>query len=239
MTVETASPRAAGWPSARRFEPTAPYWLAMLLASAFGTNLGDYLAHLLPWGLAGSAAAALAATAALVLFDRAAPSLASFWVAIVLLRALATNIGDYLSDEMKIGGLTASLAFGAATLLAGRFTSSGRSPDVDLRYWLAMALGGVFGTVAGDYAAHGVGLALATIALAALLVAAIMVREKAAPLAALGYWAVVLAERAAGTPLGDLFASRRGFHLGLPLAMAITGGALVVTLVAWRAFRRR
>ena len=50
-------------------------------------------------------------------------------------------------------------------------------------------------------------------------------------MALLGYWIVVLIERTAGTPEGDLFAEERGLGYGLPVAMAITGGVLVLALI--------
>ena len=99
-----------------------------------------------------------------------------------------------------------------------------------------MALGGAFGTVAGDAASHAVGLGVATVALAALLALAIAARSAFASSALIGYWIVVLAERAAGTPAGDLLAETRGIGLGLPVSMAITGGLLIVALALRRRF---
>jgi uncharacterized membrane-anchored protein len=230
MSQDIAAPRAAMLSSARALAPSPAYWGAMLAASALGTNLGDFGADFGSLGLIGSAGWAALAALAVMVADRLWPREALFWIAIVLLRALATNIGDFLTDDLAIGRPSSSLLFGAATLGAGWLTARGRSPRIDARYWLAMGLGGVFGTVGGDMVSHAVGLPLAAAGLGALVVAAIVAREAAAPLASLGYWAIVLAERAAGTAVGDLLAETRGLGLGLPVAMATTGALLALAL---------
>ena len=54
----------------------------------------------------------------------------------------------------------------------------------------------------------------------------------------LSYWVVVLAERTAGTPVGDGLASRNGAGLGLPAATACTA-ALFAAALLWRERGRR
>jgi uncharacterized membrane-anchored protein len=121
-----------------------------------------------------------------------------------------------------------------ATLAAGFFTLSpsagAPSPLIDLRYWLAMGIGGVFGTVFGDLISHTIGMFPALIILGACLLVVILVRGALAPTSMLAYWCIVLAERAAGTPAGDCFASRRGLGLGLPVALLCVGAGLVAAL---------
>jgi uncharacterized membrane-anchored protein len=129
-----------------------------------------------------------------------------------------------------------------ATLVAGFFTlapfAGAISPLIDLRYWLAMGIGGVFGTVFGDLASHTIGMFPALIALGLGLIVVIFVRGALAPTSMLGYWCVVLAERAAGTPAGDWFASRRGLGLGLPVALFCTGTLLILTLWLYQHTKR-
>jgi uncharacterized membrane-anchored protein len=69
----------------------------------------------------------------------------------------------------------------------------------------------------------------------ALLIAA---RGSFAPASILLYWCAILAERCAGTAAGDTIASHRALGLGLPVAIACTGGLLIVALLA-RARRAR
>jgi uncharacterized membrane-anchored protein len=56
---------------------------------------------------------------------------------------------------------------------------------------------------------------------------------------ALGYWCIVLAERAAGTPAGDWFASRRGLGLGLPIALLCVGAGLIAALWLYQRTKRQ
>jgi uncharacterized membrane-anchored protein len=218
---------------ARALQPTIAYWFAMYAASALGTNIGDYWSDGLGLGLSLSFASLALISVLLIGLDRAVARRTEivFWLAIVVLRAMATNIGDFLHDDLGLSRQVTAPALGVLTLAAGYLTLGANSPRVDARYWFAMALGGAFGTVAGDFASHTVGLPLAALLLALALVAAVAARPAAAGV--MSYWAVVLVERAAGTPAGDWLAEERGLGLGLPVAMAITGAAFVGA-VAWR-----
>ncbi len=234
MSNQALTPSAsATWPPARAFEPTASFWFAMYAASALGTNLGDYWADALSLGLAASFVSLAVISALLIAVDRrfGVTTELCFWVAIVVFRAMATNVGDFLTDDLAIARPISGAILCVATLAAGWLTLGSGTPRIDARYWLAMFFGGAFGTIAGDFASHAVGLPVAAAGLAALLVVAVLARAALAPAGLLGYWVVVLIERTAGTPAGDLFAEERGLGYGLPIAMAITGGVLVLALV--------
>ena len=231
----------------RALNATPAYWLSMFAASALGTNLGDFWVGELSFGR-GMSFASLAALSVLAIWtDRndgrrgeaafwVSRGEAAFWVAIVALRAAATNLGDFLTHDLAFGFVTVTIVLGVATLVAGAFTridpAKGNSPTIDIRYWVAMLIAGVFGTVGGDLAAHWMGLAAAAFALGGLLVLLIALRDRFAPVSVIAYWCVVLAERSAGTPAGDALASHRAAGLGLPMAMACTGGLLLAGLLA-------
>jgi uncharacterized membrane-anchored protein len=225
---------------ARALGSSPTYWFSMFAASALGTNLGDFWIDGLSLGKWTSFASLAAIALLAMLGDRWAGrrSNAAFWLAIVVLRAAATNVADFLTVDLKLGFAATSLILGAATLLAGYFTNTGgarsTTPTVDARYWMAMLVAGVFGTVAGDMASHMVGLFAAAGGLCLTLVIVIGLRSWLAPASAMAYWCIVLAERCAGTPVGDGLASRHGVGLGLPVAMACTGGLLIAGLLADR-----
>jgi uncharacterized membrane-anchored protein len=234
-----ASPRPAtpnpGF-EARALDPSPAFWFAMFAASALGTVLGDFWAEGLRLGLVLSFGSLIVISALLIFGDmRMGLEIEAFyWLAIVVLRAAATNVGDGLIHILGLTLVVASLVTGVATLAAGYFTippsAAAPSPRIDLRYWGAMFLGGVFGTVAGDLAAHSFGMFPALVVLGVALVVVIVARSSVAPTAMIGYWCIVLAERAAGTPAGDWFASRRGLGFGLPVALACTGAVLLMAL---------
>jgi uncharacterized membrane-anchored protein len=222
---------------ARALAATPRFWLVMFTASAFGTNLGDFWVDGL--GLDGpvSFLILLAICGLCIVADRrlAARSELAYWAGIVLLRAAATNLGDIITHDLAISYAAAAVVLGCATLQAGRTTRDGGagSPLIDLRYWGTMGIAGVFGTIAGDLTSHHLGLYLASVLLVAILVMALAVRTMRSPAMLLAYWAVVLIERAAATPVADSIESHRALGLGLPVALLCTGGAFLAAMM-WR-----
>jgi uncharacterized membrane-anchored protein len=223
----------------RAMDVTSDYWFAMLAASAFGTNAGDLWAEVLFPGRIASLASLLCICVAAVWYHRraAARTEAGYWVAIVAMRAAATNLADILTHDLALSYVLAAVLLGVLTLVAARFTdpdfSRSGSPRVDGAYWAAMFIAGVFGTVAGDLIHHNIGLYNASAALCLLLAALIVARETTAPVSMLLFWSIVMAERCAGTAVGDALASRHAVGLGVPIASACTRiGALVLSRLA-------
>ena len=220
-----------------------PYWFAMLIASALGTNVGDLWAQIVFSGRLTSLASLLAICAVAVWYDRRAAALteAGYWVAIVAMRAAATNLADILTHDLALGYVLVSVVLAVLTLVAARFTSPdlarGGSPRVDGAYWIAMFIAGLFGTVCGDLIHHNIGLYAASAALCLVLAALILLREAYAPASVLLYWSIVMAERLAGTAVGDALASRRAVALGIVLATVCTSLLMVVAL--WSRARLR
>jgi uncharacterized membrane-anchored protein len=220
----------------RAMDVTYAYWFAMLAASALGTNLGDLWAEVLFPGRFSSLASLLAICALAVWYDRraAARTEVGYWIAIVVMRAAATNLADIITHDLAMNYVLASGLLAGLTLVAARFTRPdpvrGGSPLVDAAYWVAMFVAGLFGTVAGDFIHHSIGLYAASGLLCLALAGFIGARDVTASASMLLYWAIVMAERCAGTAVGDALASRRGVGLGVLIATvcttAITLGAL-------------
>jgi uncharacterized membrane-anchored protein len=234
---QAAAPRALG--------ATPTYWFSMFAASALGTNLGDFTVDTLSLGRTLSFAVLAAIVAAAVAGDSryARRTEGFYWLAIVALRAAATNVGDLLTHDWGVSYLGATIALGIVTLVAGSFTrieaARSNSPLIDGRYWTAMLVAGIFGTTGGDMASHTFGLYVAAAALCAAAILVLTIRYKFAATSALAYWCVVLAERCAGTPVGDALASHRAVGLGLPLAMTCTVSLLAIGLLVRGRERRR
>lgn len=220
----------------RAMDVTNAYWFAMLAASALGTNLGDLWAEMLLPGRFTSLASLLAICIVVVLYDRrvAARSEAGYWVAIVVMRAAATNLADIITHDLAMNYTLASVLLAGLTLVTARSTRPdpvrGGSPLVDGAYWGAMFVAGLFGTVAGDLIHHTIGLYTASGLLCLALAGLIVGRNFTASGSMLLYWAIVMVERCAGTSVGDALASRRAVGLGVPIASictaALTMGAL-------------
>ena len=151
------------------------YWTAILLASVFGTNLGDFYAHTTHLGIVGGLLV-LALLAAVVFTSESVIDAGSemyYWLVIVIIRTGATNIADYcmyrlhVPGVLLITGLVALLAlFSWATQLQRTATLAVEAlPSTGTAYWLAMLSAGVFGTVAGDFSEEGMGERVAALVL--------------------------------------------------------------------------
>ena len=137
----------------------ARYWVAISIASVFGANMGDLVSHDLHLGhwrglpvLAGLFALVLLGERRRVLFGEA-----WYWVAIVLLRTAATNLGDLATHDFRADPVLAMVCLLAA--LAG-FVAAGRRglaggaggavrPAGDGWYWAAMLTAGTLGNGGG------------------------------------------------------------------------------------------
>jgi uncharacterized membrane-anchored protein len=221
------------------------YWLAILLASVFGTNLGDLYAHESGLGI-GLGLLLLAVLAGLAFMgerrDRR-PHEAWYWLVIIIIRTGATNIADWLAFRVRVPPV--ALGFGLLLLLAGlawrthRVARTGPNPDHRLpatneAYWAAMLTAGVLGTILGDDASHAIGEGPASIGLGLLLGLVLLVtRGKVRSI--FTYWGTVAVARTAGTAIGDWLAENRIISIGLPLSTLLTGIAFVAVLLLWRA----
>ena len=218
----------------RSMDTAHAYWPAMLAASALGTNAGDLWAGPLLHGRPSSLGVMLALCAAAVWHDRARGTRteAGYWAAVVAMRAAATNLADLLMETGFGHGSAAILLWGvtvAAACLTRPGSGRGGSPLVDGRYWAAMFAAGLFGTVTGDLLQHVLGIYTASTVLCLTLAGLILARGAASRPIVL-YWAIVMAERCAGTAVGDALASHQAVNLGLPLACVCTGGATLLLL---------
>ena len=225
------------------------YWTAILLASVFGTNLGDYYAHTAHLGIV-KGLLVLAVLAALIFVAERliqAGGEVYYWLVIIIIRTGATNIADYLMyrlrvrDVLLITGLVAFIAlFGWATrMMRTEDLTLKTLPGTGVAYWLAMLGAGVFGTVAGDFSEDGMGEGIAALALAVLFCAVLFFTYRHASRWIAVYWTTVAVARTAGTAIGDWFAEGKALHIGLPLSTLLSGTLFLAVLVLWRSSKPR
>jgi uncharacterized membrane-anchored protein len=224
------------------------FWWALCLASIFGANMGDFFAHNLGLGhVAGLPFLAIAFAVILVLerFDRLAHEV-HYWLAIVVVRTAATNLADFFSGDMHLPRpwVMATLAVVLAIMVAMLFSAGGRSEQnvrgrgilvlrADTAYWTGMLVAGTLGTVIADYLSHNLHLGddVASILLSFALAVFFATGRKGLIWWPPFYWATVIMVRAAGTAVGDYFASRG--MLGLPLSTFASGVAFLALLFFW------
>ena len=220
----------------------ARYWAAILIASTCGTNLGDLIPKMLGLEVFPGLLMCLVLFGLLMGVERSLKigSELFYWVAILVVRAAATDIADALADKTALGALGATGLLAAVMVLLvaahhryARGTGVDRMPDVDGMYWLTMLMAGALGTVGGDYVAHSLGahhtgLLPSELIASVVLVAILIARTRLA--GAWLYWAAIVTVRWWGTNMGDFFAHK----YSLQGSGAVSFIALFLLLTMWR-----
>ena len=214
------------------------YWLALCLASIFGTNTGDFVAGYLHLGHLAGLPWLLAAFVLILVLERVSPVKTPlwFWAAIITMRTAATNVGDAFHDFRMGFGISVPVMlvlFVLSVALYARLTPTRAPGDDTVRvnawYWIAMMVAGVLGTVGGDAAARHLSNPVTAVIFFAVAWGAIAwLGRRGVLLLAVAYWAVVALIRTAGTAGGDTIA-----HLiGLAPSTVVTGAIFLVLVVA-------
>jgi uncharacterized membrane-anchored protein len=238
----------------RRNLPTidAGYWAAIVAASICGTNTGDLAAGPLGMGhvrgIIPLTAIFLAVIWAEKLLDLT--TVAFYWLAIIVLRTMATNIADFATHDLKLSyAVFVPLlgAFMAVMISADRFrtdTPPQRSaasfsalPNADWSYWIVMLAAGVLGTALGDWLADaGPGVYWASLISMLLFVGAVWAAYQYG-LSKAWYWIAIAACRTWGTDLGDmlvaLFRSATSRPVALWVSTAISAALLTGVIYFW------
>lgn len=226
------------------------YWAALILASVFGANTGDFFADALHLGhLRGLPVLAVLFTLAILAerFDRLRHYV-YFWFVIVVIRTSATNIGD-IAHDLRLYAPYVILALATcllAVVMCWRAVFMARlknNPDgsgsiivTNSAYWLSMLLAGTLGTVIGDYFSFGLHLFpfRATLVLGGTLALTFIACRRGLTgrhINILFYWLTIVLIRSAGTSLGDFCAA----ELHLPVSTLLSGLAFVALLLFWKA----
>ncbi|MGY0574562.1 COG4705 family protein [Bradyrhizobium sp. RDM12] len=231
-------------------EVTAIFWAIKILSTTVGETGADYLAvHV---GLGASLTAicmsGLLAAALLLQLGRRAYVPWIYWLTVVLVSIVGTQLTDLLTDKLEISLYFSTAAFACA--LAATFaiwfgverTLSIRSIVTtrrELFYWTAILFTFALGTAAGDLAteALGLGFQLGVVTFGALIVAvALSYTIGANPV--LTFWFAYILTRPLGASLGDLLSQSReygGVGLGT-IQTSIAFLTVIVGLVAWVTF---
>lgn len=168
---------------------------------------------------------------------------AIFWVTKLLTTAMGESSSDFLVRAMPP---ELAVLLGAAGLTVALILQLRAPRYVPWRYWLAVAMVGVFGTMAADVVHVGLGIpyTVSTVAFAITLGATLWLWHRTegtlsihsirTPRREWFYWATVMATFALGTAAGDLLAVR--LHLGYLAAGVVFTALLLVPAVGYRWF---
>jgi uncharacterized membrane-anchored protein len=166
-----------------------------------------------------------------------------FWVIKVLCTTVGETAADFLNVNLNFGLTGTSIVTGLLLVLAMvvQFRADRYVPS---RYWLAVALVSVFGTLVTDNLTDSLSVPLeaSTLIFGVLLAVTFLLWYRSegtlsihsilTPRREAYYWLAILFTFALGTATGDLMAEVLG--LGYLVTGAIVGGLIAVTALGWR-----
>jgi uncharacterized membrane-anchored protein len=235
-------------------EVTLVFWVVKIMSTTVGETGADYLAVHVGLGTAVTGVIMVALLLAALLLQLGMPRYVPwiYWLTVVLVSIVGTQITDALTDGLGISLYTSSGVFAVA--LAATFAVWYRTERTlsihtifttrrELFYWAAILLTFALGTAAGDLATEELGLGFNVGVLAfGGLIALIGSAYYFGGNAVLTFWLAYVLTRPLGASLGDLLSQARAYGgLGLGTVYTSVGFLTVivvlVALLSWDAQR--
>jgi uncharacterized membrane-anchored protein len=231
-------------------EVTLIFWTIKILSTTVGETGADYLAVHVGLGanltMAFMCALLLAALLLQLSTKRYVPWI--YWLTVVLVSVVGTQITDFLTDKLKISLYVSTAAFACALLATfavwygTEHTLSIRSITTrrrELFYWAAVLLTFALGTAAGDLATEALGLGFQLgVVVFAVLIGFVAVFYQLDTNPVLSFWLAYILTRPLGASLGDLLSQSRNYG-GVGLGTIHTSLAfltVIIALVVWVTF---
>lgn len=253
--VPGTSPAAAARSDAARLLNKVPavtlaFWVIKLMSTTVGETGADYLAVHVGLGsfVTGGIMISLLVCALLLQLQSRRYVPWTYWLTVVLVSVVGTQITDGLTDGLGISLYASTTAFSIAlaavfavwywrerTLSIHTIVTRRR----ELFYWAAILFTFALGTAAGDLAteALGLGFRLGVLSFGALI-AVIAIAYRLGANSVLTFWLAYILTRPLGASLGDLLSQAPAYG-GLGMGMigtSITFLAVIVALVAFVTF---
>ena len=224
-------------------EVTLAFWVIKIMSTTVGETGADYLAVHVGLGTAVTSGITVSLLLVALLLQlrtrRYVPWI--YWLTVVLVSIVGTQITDLLTDKLGISLYASTAAF--SVVLAATFAVWHRTERTlsihtivttrrELFYWAAILFTFALGTAAGDLAteALGLGFNVGVVAFGALI-AAIAAAYYLGANAVLTFWLAYILTRPLGASLGDLLSQARAYG-GLGLGTVYTSFAFLTVIVA-------
>jgi uncharacterized membrane-anchored protein len=235
-------------------EVTVYFWVIKVLCTTVGETASDYLASNVGLGLTNTTFITSALLIATLVFQFRArkyiPGI--YWLGIVLISVVGTQITDNLTDNAGVSLVTTTIVF--SVVLAGVFGAwyaSERTLSIhtiyttrrEAFYWLTVLFTFALGTAAGDLTAErlNVGYAWSLVLFAVAIAAVAGLHYGFGMNAVASFWIAYILTRPLGASTGDLLSQARrdgGLGLGTTVTSAIFLGAIVI-VVAYLSVTRK
>ena len=223
-------------------EVTLSFWVIKIMSTTVGETGADYLAVDAGFG-AGPTSIGMAVLLAIALFYQMRTRAYTpwiYWLTVVLVSVVGTQITDILTDKLDVSLYTSTTIFSA--LLAINFMAWYRSerslsirdittPRRELFYWTTVLCTFALGTAAGDLAteALSLGFTLGAVIFAALIGATLLAWRLGAN-AVLTFWIAYILTRPFGASLGDLLTQAKTYG-GLGMGATWTSALFLCVIV--------
>lgn len=224
-------------------EVTVIFWIIKVMSTTVGETGADYLAVKAGLGVAFTdaimGALLLAALGIQLSRKRYVPWV--YWLTVVLVSVVGTQITDFLTDKLEISLYVSTTAFAVA--LAATFAiwySVERTLSIhsivtsrrELFYWAAILLTFALGTAAGDLATEALGLGFNVgVIVFGILIGMIGIAYWLGANAVLTFWLAYILTRPLGASLGDLLSQSKEYG-GLGLGTIVTSAIFLVVIAA-------
>ncbi len=240
--------------------PGGHYWALILVASAIGLSLGDFIARL-GMGKALGLLLMLGVLGILAIANRRLrlATVPFYWLTLIAVKTAALCLGDAFARSSGLGKGGGSVVFGLVLLacvyeikrqaaqpgsLSPQAAETGKHlPAADFRCWVVMLIASSLGTCMGDFVADGLGFGpWGGAMLAGMLFAVVLSFEMKAEVASTArYWLLIAVAALVGTNFGDFLAEDDGANLRAGGALCVEIPFLVLVFVlpalrraAWR-----
>lgn len=225
----------AGWLN-KVPEVTLSFWVIKILSTTVGETGADFLAVDAGFG-AGWTSIGMAVLLALALCFQLRTKAYTpwiYWLTVVLVSIVGTQITDIMTDMLDISLYTSTAVF--AVLLAVNFLVWYRvehnlsireivTPRRELFYWATVLCTFALGTAAGDLATEALGLGFTLgVVIFGALIAATLVAWRLGGNVVLTFWLAYILTRPFGASLGDLLTQAKtygGLGMGATWTSAI------------------
>jgi uncharacterized membrane-anchored protein len=228
-------------------EITIAFWFIKIMSTTVGETGADYLTVNVGLGATVTTALMMSLLAAALIAQLRARRYipAIYWLTVVLVSVVGTEITDALTDGLGISLYVSTAVF--AALLAATFlvwyvvenTLSIHSIVTQRRelfYWTAILFTFALGTASGDLATEALGLGFTLgVLIFGLLIAAVAGAYYFGGNAILTFWIAYILTRPLGASLGDLLSQSQTYG-GLGLGTILTSAVfllIIITLVLW------
>jgi uncharacterized membrane-anchored protein len=235
-------------------EVTLYFWVIKVLCTTVGETASDYLATNLNLGLTKTTFITGALLIVTLVFQfrlrKYVPGV--YWLGIVLISVVGTQITDNLTDNAGVSLVTTTIVFSIVlALVFAAWYASERTLSIhtiyttrrEAFYWLTVLFTFALGTAAGDLTAErlNVGYAWSAVLFAAVIAAVAGAHYRLRLNAVLAFWIAYILTRPLGASLGDLLSQARadgGLGLGTTVTSIIFLVAILV-VVAYLSITRK